>query len=106
MEQPNGQSQTFGSRKQQMLELLGKYDKKSGMTVKAFCKLHQISEGSYYYYLGRKRRRSSVTSIKKSGFIAIAQPVGKEPVSSLFAEVKGIKLYQAVPADYLKALIA
>lgn len=75
------------------------------MTVKAFCKLHQISEGSFYS--ARKRYRSSVTSLsKQSGFIAIAPPVAlKESGSGLFAEVKGIKLYQAVPADYLKALI-
>lgn len=107
MQQLNGEPPVSRNRKQQMLELLSKYDKTSGMTVKAFCQLHQISEGSYYYYSGRKRYRSSVTSrSKQSGFIAITQPAGKESVNSLFAEVKGIKLYQAVPADYLKALIA
>jgi len=31
-------------------------------------------------------------------------PAGKERPGVLFAEVKGIKLYQAVPAEYLKML--
>lgn len=89
--------------KAQILELLSEYDKSPGMTVKAFCNLHQINEASFY--AARKRHRSAITSTPASpGFIAIERPVFKEPAGSLFAEVNGIKLYQAVPADYLKAL--
>jgi hypothetical protein len=74
------------------------------MTVKDFCSLHQISEGSFYS--ARKRHRSAGTlKEKSSGFISIGRPAIKEPIGVLFAEVNGIKLYQAVPADYLKALI-
>lgn len=104
MEQLNGKPPISRRGKRQILELLSKYDKTPEMTVKAFCKLHQISEGSFYS--ARKRYRSSGTSLsKQSGFIAIARPAFKESTGSLFAEVKGIKLYQAVAADYLKALI-
>ena len=41
-------------RNQQISELVKKFDKAQGMTVKAFCKLHQISEGSFFYYRGRQ----------------------------------------------------
>ncbi len=93
-------------KNQQIPDLVKKFDKTQGMTVKAFCKIHQITEGSFFYYRGRQRDRSAAaSSSKKSGFIAIAQPATKESVGVLFAEVKGIKLYQPVPADYLKALI-
>ncbi len=104
MEQLNAKPPISRRGKKQMLKLLSKYDKTPGMTVKTFCKLHQISEGSFYS--ARKRYRSSEMSLsKQSGFIAMARPATKESGGSLFAEVKGIKLYQAVPADYLKALI-
>ena len=96
----------FPSRrsKEQTLELLREYDKDNSTTVKAFCKLHQISEGSFYS--ARSRYRSAdISKQKSSGFIAIASPTFKEPANILFAEVNGIKLYQSVPADYLKALI-
>jgi len=100
MEQANGDAPMPRRRKKQMLELLSKYDKGPAMTTIAFCKLYQISEGSFYS--ARKRYRSSVTSHKKqSGFIAIARPAFKESAGSLFTEVNGIKLYQAVSADYL-----
>lgn len=104
MEQPNGKAPISRRSKARILELISKYDKSQGMTVKAFCKLHQISEGAFYSV--RSRYRSSDTSHQKqAGFIAIARPAFKEPAGILFAEVNGIKLYQAVPADYLKALI-
>ena len=90
--------------KEQILELLSKYDQSPKMTVKSFCKLHQISEACFYSW--RKRYRSWATSLSKQpGFISIARPAFKDPACSLFAEVNGIKLYQAVTADYLKALV-
>ena len=88
--------------KTQLLEMLDEYDKTKGMTIKEFCKLHQISEGSFYS--ARKRHRARSSKKQPSGFIAITSPALKEPSASLFAEVNGIRLYQAVPAEYLKAL--
>lgn len=104
MEQPNGKPPVSRRSKAQILELISKYDKSQGMTVKAFCKLHQISEGAFYSTRSRYRS-SGISHQKQSGFIAIARPALKEPTGILFAEVNGIKLYQAVPADYLKALV-
>lgn len=97
-------SNQTGSRrtKAQMLKLLSEYDKAHGLTVKAFCELHKISEGSFYY--ARSHYRSTVAP-QPSGFIAIARPVIKDTAGVLFAEVNGIKLYQPVAADYLKSLV-
>lgn len=104
MEQTNGRQVVSRRSKEQTLELINKFDKTQGITVKAFCKIHQISEGAFYS--ARSRYRSAGSLIQKSsGFIAISQPALKEPAGILFAEVNGIKLYQAVPADYLKALV-
>jgi len=104
MEQTNGKQVVSRRGKTQMLELLSLYDKDHGMTVKAFCKLHQISEASFY--TARKRNRSAALSKQQSSrFIPIGRPAFNQPAAILFAEVNGIKLYQAVPADYLKSLI-
>jgi hypothetical protein len=90
--------------KAQMLELLQEFDKDHGLSVKEFCTLHQITEGAFY--AARKRNRSKSKSKQKpSGFITIAQPLSKGSSAVLFAEVNGIRLYQAVSADYLKALM-
>lgn len=104
MDQAHLNNRTARRSKQQLLELLAEYDKTRGMSIKDFCKLHKVTEGSFY--TARKRHRS-VTVAKKqsSGFIAIKRPAFDQPVATLFAEVKGIKFYQPVPVDYLKALI-
>lgn len=105
MDQLNDKQITSRPSKAQMLEMLNEYDKTKGMTIKEFCRLRQISEGSFY--AARKRHRCAVTAKKHSaGFIAIARPASKTSDSCLFAEVNGIRLYQAVPADYLKALVS
>ncbi len=101
MEQLNGKASSSRRTQSEVLELLSEYDKNPGMTVKAFCKIHQISEGSFYS--ARKRYRNGGGAVqKKPGFIAIPSPRFSE--DSLFAEVNAIRLYQPVPADYLKAL--
>jgi hypothetical protein len=88
--------------RQEITQLLREYDKSQGMTAKEFCQKHQISEGAFYS--ARKRHRSTKGAPEKSGFISLQLPAGKERSGVLFAEVKGIRLYQAVPAEYLKTL--
>ena len=105
MEQPNEKQEISRRSKDQMLELLDEFDKNPGMTVKAFCQYYKITEGSFY--AARKRYRAARTSQQmRSGFISIPSPLFNGTAGSLFAEVNGIKLYQAVSADFLKALIA
>jgi hypothetical protein len=102
MEQPEPKSIKSKRTRQEMAQLLREYDKSQGMTAKDFCRKHQISEGAFYS--ARKRQRSKNEEPQKSGFIAMQPSAGKERSGVLFAEVKGIKLYQAVPAEYLKTL--
>lgn len=105
MEQTNGKQIVPRRSKSQMLELLGEYDKHPGMTVKAFCKVHQVNESSFY--TARKRYVYAGKPVpKQAGFIAIPSPGLSGSAGTLFAEVNGIRLYQAVSADYLKALLS
>jgi transposase-like protein len=84
---------------QQLLEV---FEKNGESSVKDFCQLHGIREATYYNW--RKRYRSNASQPASEGFIAIvpsekiAQPIVP------FAEVKGIRIYQPVPAEYLKTL--
>ncbi len=104
MEQSDKKAAVIKPTKEGMLELVREYDKSQGMTIKAYCRLHQISEGSFYSARSHYRSPGSATH-KPTGFIAIAPPAFKESSGTLFAEVGGIKLYQAVPAEYLKELV-
>jgi hypothetical protein len=88
--------------RQEVAQLLREFDKSQGITAKDFCQKHQISEGAFYS--ARKRQRSKNEEPQKSAFIPLPPPAGKERSGVLFAEVKGIRLYQAVPAEYLKTL--
>ena len=88
--------------RQEITQLLREFDKSQGMTAKDFCQKHQITEGAFYS--ARKRQASKKGDSGKPGFIALQPPAGKERSGVLFAEVKGIKLFQAVPAEYLKTL--
>jgi hypothetical protein len=92
----------------QIAKLLKEYESKEGMTTIEFCKLHNINKSNFYNWqkrYGSQQRNNS----KAKGFIPIevspsCQPCGS--VSSLFAEVNGIRLYQVVAAEYLKALVS
>ena len=103
MDQPRLNRRAPRRPKHQLLELLAEYDKTRGMTVKDFCKLHNVTQGSFY--TARKRYRDATVKKQPSGFIAITSLAFDQPVATLFAEVRGIKLYQPVPVDYLKALV-
>jgi hypothetical protein len=102
MEQTESKPIKVRRTKKQITQLLKEYDKSDGITAKEFCRKHHISEGAFYS--ARKRHRSQNAESSKSGFIAFKTVTAKEPSVNLFAEVNGIKLYQAVAAEYLKTL--
>ena len=77
--------------------------KQSDLRAKEFCKLYDIDEGTFYKW---KQRYAKQEAIPTSSFIALRQPFSKGSEVKLFAEVKGIKLYQVVAASYLKELLA
>ena len=103
MEQTEKKPVSSKLTREQVLQIVSQYKKSQGLTVKEFCQQHGISEGSFYSFRSRYGLKSQSKN-KPGGFIAITTPTLKEPSNTLFAEVKGIKLYQAVPADYLKTL--
>jgi hypothetical protein len=103
MEQTEKKPGSGKRTKEQILQIVAEYERSQGLTVKEFCRQHGISEGSFYSFRSRYGVKHQSKS-KSGGFIAITAPVLKDSTSSLFAEVNGIKIYQAVSADYLKAL--
>ena len=90
--------------KEQITALLKLHERSTG-TTKDFCRQHNISEGAFY--AARKRYHGSkVAGQQVPGFTALSQPAGSAVSTGLFAEVGQIKIYQAVPPDYLKALLS
>ncbi len=92
----------------QITKLLKQYESKEGMTTIEFCKLHDINKSNFYNW---QKRYSSAqhNDSKPTGFIPIEVSASSHScgnVSSLFAEVNGIRLYQVVRPGYLKALVS
>ena len=102
MEQAEKKPLSAKPYKERILSLIAEYEKSDGLTIKEFCKQQGISEGSFYSYRSRYRPKSA--KAKANGFISITPPIPQVSSSPLFAEVNGIKIYQAVSADYLKAI--
>ena len=76
---------------------------RSGMGSKDFCLLHSISEVLFSKWRSRYLNKSAG---QENNFVLLHETSGLNNGSVLFAEVKGIKIYQAVTASYLKELIA
>lgn len=91
-------------RAEEILQLLEEFEYSDGMSVKAFSALHGVSEATFYNW--RKRYSGKRADNRKAmGFIEIL-PSASNPSVGLFAEIRGIKLFQAVPAEYLKTLLS
>lgn len=80
------------------IQLLLEAFSSSGMTVQSFCDEHNIGKSTFHKWQSRY-------SISKT--FADIEIVGGDVqhCTTLFAEVKGIKIYQPVSAAYLKALL-
>ena len=90
--------------RKQIIKLLKEYHKTEGMSVVDFCQMHKIKKARFYNW--QKRFNSALPGDDKPGGFIPLQPIASsvsEP--QLFAEVNGIRLYQVVAPDYLKALI-
>ncbi|MGZ5218443.1 MAG: IS66 family insertion sequence element accessory protein TnpA [Chitinophagaceae bacterium] len=86
--------------RQQIDELLVEFSK-AGCTVKEFCEARQISKAAFHRWQSGLNYKSSSRE-KEGGF---AEMVIDSSVSSLFAEVNGIRIYRQVTAGYLKELL-
>ena len=96
--------------KKQIIKLLKDYQSNEGLTIVEFCKLHDINKSNFYnwqkrYGYGSKKPGNN----KPKSFVPVKLvPSAEASVSTpiLFAEVKGIRLYHVVSAEYLKALVS
>jgi len=85
--------------KTEILQLLQEYGR-SGQSVKDFCALQNISQGTFH---GWKHKYGKLDAMEdKAGF----SPLQIIPEPGLFAEVGAIKIYQPVSAGYLKELVS
>lgn len=83
-------------------ELLGTFEK-SDLTVIEFCKQHNLNKGTFHHW---RNRYGMEVAAHDTGFAALQiAPVGSSGEYSLFAEVRGIRIYQPVAAAYLKELL-
>ena len=86
---------------EQIKSLINEYEN-GGLSVKDFCKQHQVK--SLYLSRWLKRYKKNKTP---EGFVAVCTT--KEAVECkevLFAEYRGIRFYQPVSPSYLKDLVS
>lgn len=98
-------SQNKGTQ-HQMFSLIE--EQQSGkMTVKEFCERNSISEARFYYW---RKKYMDVTKpgdeLQLGGFSLLHVDEESQKDAMLFAEYKGMKLYQQVPVSYLKELMS
>lgn len=78
---------------------------RSGMIISEYCRANKISEGSFYYWLKKVKDAASAPLTAPTVVpLKIIEPP-HEPVSNIFAEVRGITLFQPVSAEYLLTLL-
>lgn len=85
----------------EIAELLTKFNA-SKLTSTRFCELHQLHKPTFHKWISRAKTRSKKV-VQAGGFAPIE--VKAVPGPALFAEVKGVRIYQPVAASYLKELI-
>jgi transposase-like protein len=91
---------------EQIISLLDQFDTEK-ISLKTFCADHSICEQTFYNW----RKRYLSRKVNKSGSFVEILPTAAEVevpqgTGGLFAEVRGIRIYQAVSASYLKALVS
>lgn len=97
MEKVSSQRQLRSSgQKEELLQL----QQRSGLSIKSFCVKHNIAMATFDNW--KQQRKKQVAVVEGSGFAELEIQVPCQPL--LFAEVKGIRLYQPVSVDFLKAL--
>lgn len=87
--------------KEKILNILSEYGK-SEVNIKTFCVANNIAAATFHNW---KKKYSD--AIVRPGFTALQiTPSMQFSETVLFAEVKGIRIYQRVDAGYLKELLA
>ena len=81
------------------IQLLLEAFAKAGQSVQSFCHQHNIGKSTFHKWQSRYNISKGFADIEIVGG-------GVQHCTTLFAEVKGIKIYQPVSAAYLKALLS
>lgn len=95
--------------KPQIIKLLKDFSSREGITIVEFCKLNDINKSNFYNWQ-KNYAIEEGKLVKPKGFVslelppALIQPAVNIP--SLFAEVRGVRLYQVVSSAYLKDLLS
>lgn len=88
---------------QEITSLLNEFEK-AGMSVAEFSQVHNIGKATFHKWQSRYRF-TSVAPGEVAGFTSLQITSSAAGTgAALFAEVKGIRLYQPVAATYLKEL--
>ena len=92
----------------QIVKLLKDYASKQDLTIVEFCKLNDVNKSNFYNWQKRYAIKES-KPVEAKGFVPLKltpSPSSSDSGPLLFAEVKGIRLYQVVTSEYLKALLS
>jgi transposase-like protein len=74
--------------------------KASGMSVKAYCREHQIKSSNYYYWQKKLQQE------QPGKFISITPLLSNAPVSIAFTNGNRIYFESTPPLDYVKKLVS
>jgi len=79
----------------------------SGRSVKSFCDQHNIQSSNWFYWQKKYQQHQASSNGNESSFtlLQITPDLITPDDSVIFAEYKGIKLYQQVSASFLRELI-
>jgi len=93
-----------GRSSKEIKELLQSFEQ-SGEDIRVFCQAHNIGVSTFQKWKSRYGKKKAAPA--EEGFVSLqVSPVATvDNTRDLFAEVRGIKLYQPVAASYLKELL-
>jgi len=103
------QQQVTGiSKEQEMFALIAELES-CDMSVKDFCELYDMAQGTYYYWQKKyhaSREESKGKEAQSSFTLLEVSDLEQEVVEEgLLAEYKGVKFYREPSVSFLKALI-
>lgn len=95
------------SKEQEMFALIAEQEA-STMTVKDFCELYDMAQGTYYYWQKKYHASKGIVKEEQGRFTLLEIRADEQEVveEGLFAEYKGIRFYREPSVSFLKSLIS
>lgn len=91
----------IGYSSQMITALVSEYEK-GDRTIKEYCSDKGIKRTTFYYWLSKRKNNKQLRPGPAFVPLTIKEDLPEEKV---FAEYKGLRLYQSVSVEFLKALI-